>query len=156
MKLSISSTVCILHRPLGQLWLCRSSLTVLFFLQAHLYRSGERSIGAYLCIHDDCQKLAVAPFPSETTVLDLNSCLLTESTGKHNAWLNKSRSSMLRPPNFFRSHRFAPVDQTVSTICFCCTFPQETSHELIYSLDCPLWQFEKKLGNTLVGRIASS
>jgi hypothetical protein len=80
-----SSAMCcavsIRHKPRVQLWLSRSPFTFWFFLHANKYKLGAISIGACPFSHDECQKDALSPHPTVTTVEAWKSALSVESHG---------------------------------------------------------------------------
>jgi len=63
-KKPLSSSDYSIHPPL-----LNSSANFPFFLHASLYNSGNRSIGAFPCSQDDCQKAGFLSSPNVTTVL---------------------------------------------------------------------------------------
>ena len=64
----------------------------MFFLHAKLKRLGNKSIGACPINQGDCQKLALAPFPSVTIVLARKSCLSIALTGGGEVYIVISQS----------------------------------------------------------------
>lgn len=110
----------ILHKPLVQLLLSKSSQTDWCNLQASLKSEGAMSLGARPCNQLDSQNSDLRPFPIETTVLALNNCLssslqgaseptqglsgslqLNQSQRNLSARLKRSRSGTPNPPSFF-------------------------------------------------------